>query len=225
MGLRCRHMAMDECGSRTNLLGQLRPEVQERLDVELLRVGDGLALMPALLQVKRKGVRVRMILPLEHDPGFPERLWDLEPFLAEGIDVRWGPTVRDRRLVADGRRAYRLDGEWIKLDPKLGSRPLASTDGTVHISSGEVLDKQERRARFDRLDRILCVRIWALGGRFPLYFSSERTPVDALSPGDRIKVLFVIIWGGSGLFSAFAPSELYYEGVGFRWIRSENRPP
>jgi hypothetical protein len=171
-------------------------------------------------------MRVRVTLPLNRDPGFPERAWDLEPFLTQGIDVGWGPTVRNRRLIADGRHAYRLDGEWIVADPELGKFPLASAGGTVQIFSGKVLDKRIRDAGLSRLDRLLIVRIWALAGRFPIYFSSKRTMVDALSPGDHIKMLYVIIWGGSGLFSAFVPSALYYEGVDFRRIEvgSKNTP-
>jgi hypothetical protein len=204
--------------SGTNLLGRVLPEVQERLDVELLRVEDALDLMSALLQVKQKGIPVRIILPLEHDPGFPGRLWDLEPYITEGIDIRWGPAVFKERLVADGRHAYRLDGESLVPDPELATYPLTATAGTIEIFSGEVVDKRTRDPGLSRLDRLLFVRIWALDGQFPVYFSSVRTSVDALRSGDRIKVLCAINWSGSGLFSAFAPSALYYEGVDFKPI-------
>lgn len=199
-----------------DLLSRIQPEVRERLDVELLRVEDALALMPALLPVKQKGVHVRIILPLEHDPGFPGRLWDLEPHIREGIDIRWGPTVFSERLVADGRHAYRLNGEVIVPDPELAQYPLARAAGTIEIFSGEVVDRRTREPGLSQLDRLLFVRIWALGGQFPIYFSSVRTSVDVLRSGDLIKVLCAINWSGSGLFSAFAPSALYYEGVDFK---------
>jgi hypothetical protein len=218
VGRRRRESAQRERGSRTNLLSVVEHEVEMHLDVELVHVEECLPLMPALLQAKERGVRVRIALPLERDPGFPEGAWDLEPYLSRGIDVRWGPTVRDRRLIADGRQTYRLHGEWVILAPELEESPLASGAGSVQIFSGEVLDTQSQRAGLHRLDRLLFIRIWALGGQFPIYFSSVRTSVDRLARGDCIKVLSVINWSGSGLFSAFAPSALYYEGVDFKPI-------
>lgn len=204
--------------SGTDLLSRVQPEVQERLDIELLRVEDALALMPALLHVKQKGVHVRIILPLEHDPGFPGYLWDLEPYITEGMDIRWGPSVFKERLVADGRHAYRLDGESLVPDPELAKYPLAGTVGTIEIFSGEVVEGRTREPGLTQLDRLLFVRIWAVGGQFPIYFSSVRTSVDALRSGEFIKVLCAINWSGSGLFSAFAPSALYYEGIDFKPI-------
>lgn len=210
--------AAKDLGSSTTLLSQVLAKVRERLDVELLHIEECLPLMPALPKLKQRGVRVRIILPLEHDPGFPRLLWDLEPSLMEGIEVYWGPTVFKDRLVADGGQTYRLDGDWIVPDPELAKYPMTGTVGTIKILSGEVLDTRRREPGLTQLDRLVFVHIWALGGRFPIFFSSGRTAVDSLAGGDCIKVLCVINWSGGGVYSAFAPTELYYEGVDFRPI-------
>jgi hypothetical protein len=191
----------------------IEEQVKRELDLELPRLEECFALIPDLLRMREKGVRVCIALPFEHDPDFPERAWDLEPYLDQGIDVRWASTVHQARMIADGRQLYRVDGGLFSPDAGLENSLPTVADGQLKILSGEVLEKQSRYARFDRLDRLVFVRLWALGGRFPIFFSSERTPVDALSPGDHVKVLLVINWSGSGLFSAFVPSELYYEGI------------
>lgn len=210
--------AAKDLGSSTTLLSQALAKVRERLDVELLHIEECLPLMPALLQLKEEGVHIRITLPLERDPGFPKRAWDLEAYLSRGIDIRWGPTVSTGRLVADGRQTYRLEGEWIVQDPEMAKYPMTGSVGTIKIFSGEVLDRRRREPGLTQLDRLVFVHIWALGGRFPIFFSSGRTAVDSLAGGDCIKVLCVINWSGGGVFSAFAPTELYYEGVDFRPI-------
>ncbi len=186
--------------SGTDLLSRIQPEVRERLDVELLRVEDALALMPALLPVKQKGVHVRILLPLGHDPGFPGRLWDLDPHIREGIDIRWGPTVFKERLMADGRHAYRLNGKAIVPDPELAQYPLARAAGTIEIFSGEVVDRRTREPGLSQLDRLLFVRIWALGGQFPIYFSSVRTSVDVLRSGTSLKCFARSTGAAAGCF-------------------------
>ena len=201
-----------------DLLHLVTNEVHHQLDVELLRIDECLAVMPSLMQAKERGARVCVSLSLADDPGFPGRAWNLEPYLARGIEIRWCTSIQKRRLVADGRQAYRLDGGGSRLQAESENDTFESAEGRLEIYSGEVLDKQPWHKSLHGLDRVLFVHIWDLEGRFPVFFSSTRTPVDALSTGDHIKVLLVINWSGSGVFSAFAPSELYYEGIDFRRI-------
>jgi hypothetical protein len=201
-----------------DLLQLVMNEVHRQLDVELLRIDECLAVMPSLMRAMERGVRVCISLRLADDPGFPGRAWHLEPYLARGIEIRWCTSIRKRRLIADGRQAYRLDAGESRVQAEPENDTFDSAEGRLEIYSGEVLDKQSWHKSLHGLDRVVFVRIWALGGRFPIFFSSERTPVDALSPGDHIRLLLVINWSGSGLFSAFAPSELYYEGIDVRYI-------
>lgn len=201
-----------------DLLHLVTNEVHHQLDVELLRIDECLGVMPGLMRAKERGARVRISLPLADDPGFPGRAWNLEPYLARGIEIRWCSSIRKRRLIADGRQAYRLDAGGSRLQAEPENDTFHSGEGRLVIYSGEVLDKQPWHKSLHGLDRVVFVRIWALGGRFPILFSSKRTPVDALSAGDHIKVLLVINWSGSGLFSAFVPAELYYEGIDFKRI-------
>jgi hypothetical protein len=201
-----------------NLLQLVTNEVHHQLDVELLRIDECLAVMPALMRAKERGVRVRISLPLVDDPGFPGRAWNLESYLARGIEIRWCTSIRKRRLIADGQQAYRLDAGESRVQAEPENDTFDSAEGRLEIYSGEVLDKQPWHKSLHGLDRVVFVRIWALGGLFPIFFSSERTPVDALLPGDQIEVLLVINWSGSGLFSAFVPAELYYQGIDVRRI-------
>lgn len=212
------HMKEKMASPDLDLLQLVTNEVHRHLDVELLRTDECLAVMPALMRAKERGVGVCISLPLADDPGFPGRAWNLEPYLARGIEICWRTSIRKGRLVADGRQAYRLDAGESRLQAEPENDTFRSAEGRLEIHSGEVLCKQRWQKSLHGLDRVLFVHIWDLGGRFPIFFSSERIPVDALSTGDHIKVLLVINWSGSGLFSAFAPSELYYEGVDFRRI-------
>lgn len=212
------HMKEKMARPDLDLLQLVTNEVHRQLDLELLRIDECFAMMPALMRAKERGVRVCISLPLADDPGFPGRAWNLEPYLARGMEIRWCTSIQKRRLIADGRQAYRLDVGGSRLQAEPESDTFDSAEGRLEIYSGEVLDKQPWQRSFHGLDWVVFVHLWDLEGRFPIFFSSKRSPVETLSAGNHIKVLLVINWSGSGLFSAFVPAELYYEGIDFRRI-------
>jgi len=75
------------------------------------------------------------------------------------------------------------------------------------------------------LDMLYRIRQHASGAIYPVFFSSKRVGVPLREPNEWVKVAYVINWSGEGLFSAFVPSELYYEGIGLKAVEKPLQIP